>query len=203
MTSPLRFPEILLEMGIDEAGRGPLCGRVYAAAVILDPSKPLPPKLNDSKKITPKQRGLLRTWIEREAVAWAVGFAEAAEIDEINILQATYRAMHRAIERIRMTHPEATTALVDGNRFSPPDGVTYRCEPKADGTWAHVAAASILAKEHHDEHIRGLVAEDPRLHERYDLLSNVGYPAPKHLAGLRQYGPSLHHRKTFRGVVKE
>jgi ribonuclease HII len=198
----LRLPENEYEIGVDEAGRGPLIGRVYAAAVVLDPHKELPPHLNDSKKLTPKRRAELRCWIEQEALAWAVGFSDASEVDKINILQATFRAMQRAIGGVTTKMPEVRRVLVDGHqcpRLATCE-LVVRCEPKADATWAHVAAASILAKEHHDEHIKALVTTNPSLDTRYGLLSNMGYPTERHRAGLREHGPSEHHRRSFRGV---
>lgn len=197
--APLQIPEEL-EIGCDESGRGPLLGRVYAAAVILDPLKPIPSGLDDSKKLTHKTRAALRTWIEKEALAWGVGFAEPQEIDACNILKATHKAMHRAIHIVKDSCPSILRILVDGDRFTPCEGYTHRCLPKADATWAHVAAASILAKEYHDAYIRGLCEADPSLDEKYGILSNMGYPTARHLQGLMEHGPSEHHRRTFSRV---
>ncbi len=193
-----------LEMGVDEAGRGPLIGRVYAAAVILDPAAAIPTDIKDSKKLTAKRRDAMRAWIEKNALAWGVGWAEPSEIDGLNILNATYLAMHRAIDLVRAKRPDCEHIMIDGNRYKGPECVllNVRCVVKADATWAHVAAASILAKEYHDQHIEQLVKENPDLDTKYDLLSNKGYSTQTHMKGLREHGPSEHHRKTFGPVAK-
>lgn len=178
-----------LEAGCDEAGRGCLAGPVYAAAVVLPPGFH-DPLLNDSKKLTEAQRDRLRTVIEREALAWAVGIVTAAEIDEINILRASFRAMHRALAALTV-QPEFI--LVDGNRFEPFGAVPHACIVQGDGIYASIAAASILAKTHRDEAMRHLHDHFPH----YDWCTNKGYPTAAHRAAIRAHGISEHHRKSF------
>ena len=177
------------EAGCDEAGRGCLAGPVYAAAVVLPPgfSDPL---LNDSKKLTEAQRDKLRAIIEREALAWAVAACEVEEIDSINILRASFRAMHRALAALPVK-PEFV--LVDGNRFEPYGDVPHACVIQGDGLYASIAAASILAKTHRDEAMRRLHAEFPA----YDWCTNKGYPTLAHRAALREHGVTAHHRRSF------
>ena len=183
------------EAGCDEAGRGPLAGSVFAAAVILPPdfSNEV---LNDSKQLTEKQRYALREVIEREAVAWAVAEVTAEEIDRINILQASILGMHRALSRLSVT-PEHI--LVDGNKWKPyvPEGglmeIPARTVVKGDATYMSIAAASILAKTYRDDYML-------RLHEEYPMYGwdeNKGYPTAAHYAVIRQYGITPYHRKSF------
>ena len=183
------------EAGCDEAGRGPLAGSVFAAAVILplDFSNEV---LNDSKQLTEKQRYALREVIEREAVAWAVAEVTAEEIDRINILQASILGMHRALSRLSVT-PEHI--LVDGNKWKPyvPEGglmeIPARTVVKGDATYMSIAAASILAKTYRDDYML-------RLHEEYPMYGwdeNKGYPTAAHYAAIRQYGITPYHRKSF------
>lgn len=183
------------EAGCDEAGRGPLAGSVFAAAVILPPdfSNEV---LNDSKQLTEKQRYALREIIEREAVAWAVAEVTAEEIDRINILQASILGMHRALSRLSVT-PEHI--LVDGNKWKPyvPEGglmeIPARTVVKGDATYMSIAAASILAKTYRDDYML-------RLHEEYPMYGwdeNKGYPTAAHYAAIRQYGITPYHRKSF------
>lgn len=183
------------EAGCDEAGRGPLAGSVFAAAVILPPdfSNEV---LNDSKQLTEKQRYALREIIEREAVAWAVAEVTAEEIDRINILQASILGMHRALNRLSVT-PEHI--LVDGNKWKPyvPEGglmeIPARTVVKGDATYMSIAAASILAKTYRDDYML-------RLHEEYPMYGwdeNKGYPTAAHYAAIRQYGITPYHRKSF------
>jgi ribonuclease HII len=178
------------EAGLDEAGRGCLAGPVFAAAVILPPDFN-PPFLNDSKQLTARRREVLRTMICAEAVAWAVGEASIAEIGAINIAQASYLAMHRAVAALAVP---AAHLLVDGNRFQPYPGVPHTCVVGGDGRYRHIAAASILAKTFRDEHLLALAREYPQ----YGWDQNAGYPTAAHRAALREHGPSPHHRPTFR-----
>lgn len=179
-----------LEAGCDEAGRGCLAGPVYAAAVILpdDFSHPL---LNDSKQLTERQRDALRPVIEAEAIAWGIGVCDNREIDEINILNASILAMHRALDALKV-RPGAV--IVDGNRFKPYGDVPCQTFVKGDGRFANIAAASVLAKTHRDQAMR-------LLHERYPCygwLVNKGYPTKAHREAIAEFGPSPLHRLTFR-----
>jgi ribonuclease HII len=178
-----------IEAGCDEAGRGCLAGPVFAAAVILpqDFSNDL---LNDSKQLTEKQRYLLRPIIEKEALAWAVGVVSAEEIDKINILAASFLAMHRAVDDLKI-RPEHL--LIDGNRFKPYGNVPFTTIVKGDGKMASIAAASILAKTYRDDFINKIAAEYPQ----YDWLSNKGYPTVKHRNAIKEYGITPYHRKSF------
>lgn len=186
-----------IEAGCDEAGRGCLAGSVYAAAVIL-PADYDNPALNDSKQLSEKQRYELRTQIERDAVAWAVGVVTPEEIDRINILKASFLAMHRALDQLRV-RPEAI--IVDGNRFTPyrdpssssSEPIPHTCIIKGDGKYQAIAAASILAKTYRDDYMNRLAQEYPM----YDWHSNKGYPTRKHREALRQYGPSPYHRLSY------
>ena len=179
----------LIEAGCDEAGRGPLAGPVFAAAVIL-PADFYHPLLNDSKKMTEKAREQLRPIIEREAIAWAVEEVSAEEIDAINILNASIAGMQRAVRRLKMK-PEFL--LIDGNRFKPFDNYRYQCVVKGDATFASIAAASVLAKTYRDEHMRRLAQEFPQ----YGWERNMGYPTKEHVEAIIRYGYTPHHRKSF------
>lgn len=179
-----------LEAGCDEAGRGCLAGPVYAAAVIL-PDDFRCDLLNDSKKLTERQRDALRPIIESQAVAWAVASVDNREIDEINILNASILAMHRALDALRV-RPGAV--IVDGNRFKPYADIPCQTFVKGDGRFANIAAASILAKTHRDEAMRALHAQYPA----YDWRINKGYPTKAHRAAIALHGPSPLHRMTFR-----
>ena len=181
--------EGLVEAGCDEAGRGPLAGPVYAAAVILPPDFHHP-LLNDSKQMTEKQRDLLREVIEREAVAWAVEAVSAEEIDTINILNASITGMQRAVRRLSV-RPEFL--LIDGNKFRPFDGFPYKTVVHGDATYASIAAASVLAKTWRDEYMRKIAAEYPQ----YGWDRNMGYPTKEHIEAIRQYGYTPHHRMSF------
>ena len=178
-----------IEAGCDEAGRGCLAGPVFAAAVILpqDFSNDL---LNDSKQLTEKQRYLLRPIIEKEALAWAVGVVSAEEIDRINILAASFLAMHRAVDDLKI-RPEHL--LIDGNRFKPYGNVPFTTIVKGDGKMASIAAASILAKTYRDDFMNKIAVEYPQ----YDWLSNKGYPTVKHRNAIKEYGITPYHRKSF------
>lgn len=179
----------LLEAGCDEAGRGCLAGPVVAAAVIL-PEKIRLPGLNDSKQLTEAQREKLRPLIEKHALAWAVAHATVEEIDRINILRASFLAMHRAIDALA-TRPELL--LIDGNRFTPYFGITHSCIIQGDGKFRSIAAASVLAKTHRDELMRAMHAEHPQ----FNWAVNKGYPTVEHRAGIAAHGPTTHHRKSF------
>ena len=178
-----------VEAGCDEAGRGCLAGSVYAAAVILPPDYHNE-RLNDSKKLTARQRYALRQDIERDAVAWAVGVVTPQEIDQINILNASILAMHRALDQLQV-RPEAI--IVDGNRFKPYRSVPHRSIGKGDGMTASIAAASILAKTYRDDEMVRLAQEYPD----YDWQHNMGYPTRKHREAIRQHGITPYHRRTF------
>ena len=179
----------LIEAGCDEAGRGPLAGPVYAAAVIL-PKDFYHPLLNDSKKMTEKARELLRPIIEREAISWAVEEVSAEEIDTMNILNASITGMQRAVRRLDVK-PEFL--LIDGNRFKPFDNYQYQCVIKGDATYASIAAASVLAKTYRDEHMRRLAQEFPQ----YGWERNMGYPTKEHVQAIIEHGYTPHHRKSF------
>lgn len=181
--------EGLLEAGCDEAGRGPLAGPVYAAAVILPPDFHHP-LLNDSKKMSEKARNILREVIEKEAIAWAVEAVEAEEIDRLNILNASIAGMQRAVRKLQQK-PEFL--LIDGNRFKPFDGYRYATVIHGDATYASIAAASVLAKTWRDEKMRKLAAAFPQ----YGWDRNMGYPTKEHIAAIREFGYTPHHRKSF------
>ena len=179
----------LIEAGCDEAGRGPLAGPVFAAAVIL-PKDFYHPQLNDSKKMTEKAREELRPIIEREAIAWAVVEVSAEEIDTINILNASITGMQRAVHKLSIK-PEFL--LIDGNRFKPFDDYKYQCVVKGDATYASIAAASVLAKTYRDEYMRQLAQEFPQ----YGWERNMGYPTKEHVQAIIEHGYTQHHRKSF------
>lgn len=178
-----------VEAGCDEAGRGCLAGSVYAAAVILPPDYHNE-RLNDSKKLTARQRYALRQDIERGAVAWAVGVVTPQEIDQINILNASILAMHRALDQLQV-RPEAI--IVDGNRFKPYHDLPHTTIVKGDGKYLSIAAASILAKTYRDDEMVRLAQEYPD----YDWQHNMGYPTRKHREAIRQHGVTPYHRRTF------
>lgn len=186
----LRFQKDLLEAGCDEAGRGCLAGPVFAAAVIL-PKRFSYPLLNDSKQMTREDRERLRPVIERKALAWAVAMVDHEEIDRINILKASFKAMHLAIEQLA-TRPELL--LIDGNRFSPYFGILHQCVIGGDGIYASIAAASVLAKTHRDEYMAQLHTEHPH----YGWDHNKGYATAFHRGQIKTHGLSPYHRKTFR-----
>jgi ribonuclease HII len=179
----------LLEAGCDEAGRGCLAGSVFAAAVILPPDF-YHPLLNDSKQMTERQRNLLRSIIEREAVAWAVAEITAARIDEINILKASIEGMNIAAASLKVA-PQFLA--IDGNRFISHNGLPYKCIVKGDGKYANIAAASVLAKTHRDEYMMRLHEEFPN----YGWDRNKGYPTKEHRLAIREYGLTPYHRLSF------
>ncbi len=178
-----------IEAGCDEAGRGCLAGAVYAAAVILPPDFKNE-MLNDSKQLTEKQRYALRIVIEESALAWAVGIVSPEEIDQINILNASFLAMHRAIDQLKI-RPEHL--LIDGNRFNPYPNIPHTTIVKGDGKYLSIAAASILAKTYRDDYMNQLHREYPV----YDWDHNKGYPTKKHRAAIAEYGISPYHRKSY------
>lgn len=183
------YYESLIEAGCDEAGRGCLAGSVYAAAVILPPDYQNE-LLNDSKKLTAKRRYALREEIERDAIAWAVGIVTPEEIDKINILNASFLAMHRALDQLQV-RPEAV--IVDGNRFKPYQDLPSTTIVKGDGKYLSIAAASILAKTYRDDYMLSLAEEYPQ----YDWQSNMGYPTKKHRQAIREHGITPYHRKSY------
>ncbi len=185
-----------LEAGCDEAGRGPLAGPVFAAAVIL-PEDFFHPLLNDSKQMTEKAREELRPIIEREAIAWAVEEVCVDDIDRLNILWASVTGMQRAVARL---NPEPAFLLVDGNKFRPFQGYgfkDYQTVVHGDATYASIAAASVLAKTHRDEFMRRISADYPQ----YGWDRNMGYPTAEHIEAIRRFGYTPWHRKSFH--VKE
>ena len=183
------YYESLIEAGCDEAGRGCLAGSVYAAAVILPPDYQNE-LLNDSKKLTAKKRYALREEIEQDAIAWAVGIVTPEEIDKINILNASFLAMHRALDQLSV-RPEAV--IVDGNRFKPYQDLPSTTIVKGDGKYLSIAAASILAKTYRDDYMLSLAEEYPL----YDWQSNMGYPTKKHRQAILEHGITPYHRKSY------
>lgn len=179
----------VVEAGCDEAGRGCLAGSVYAAAVIL-PADYENAELNDSKKLTTRKRNELRRVIERDAVAWAVGIVTPEEIDKINILNASFLAMHRALDALSV-RPEAV--IVDGNRFKPYRDLPHATIVKGDGKYLSIAAASILAKTWRDEYMERIAQEHPQ----YDWTSNKGYPTRRHREAIRRFGVTPYHRMSY------
>lgn len=180
----------LLEAGLDEAGRGCLAGPVVAAAVILPPDF-YHPILNDSKQLQKKQRDLLREEICKEALHWAVGVVSHQEIDEINILNASFLAMHRAVDQFSI-QPEFL--IIDGNRFKKYQEIPHECIVKGDGKYFSIAAASVLAKTFRDEIMENLAKEFPG----YGWEHNAGYPTIKHRSAIAEFGTTPYHRMSFR-----
>ena len=184
------FKDNTIEAGCDEAGRGCLAGPVFAAAVILPPDFDSD-LLNDSKILTEKQRFELRPLIEKEALAWAVEAVSNEEIDEVNILNASFLAMNRAVQKLKIRPGHL---LIDGNRFRPQSDIPFTCMIKGDGRFFSIAAASVLAKTYRDDFMEMIHSEFPV----YDWKKNKGYPTLKHREAIRKYGISKYHRKTFR-----
>lgn len=178
-----------IEAGCDEAGRGCLAGAVYAAAVILPPDFKNE-MLNDSKQLTEKQRYALRKVIEEDSLAWAIGIVSPEEIDRINILNASFLAMHRAIDQLKI-RPQHL--LIDGNRFNPYPDIPHTTIVKGDGKYLSIAAASVLAKTYRDDYMNQLHQEYPV----YDWDHNKGYPTKKHRAAIASHGISPYHRKSY------
>ena len=191
-TKPALLPFMhrgVIEAGCDEAGRGCLAGAVYAAAVIL-PADYSNPRLNDSKQLTERQRYALREEVERDALAWAVGVVTPEEIDRINILNASFLAMHRAVSALKL-RPQHL--LIDGNRFRPYEEIPHTTVVKGDGKYLSIAAASILAKTYRDDYMLRLAEEYPC----YDWQHNKGYPTAKQRAAIAAHGATPYHRQTF------
>jgi ribonuclease HII len=185
-----KFQNKLIEAGCDEAGRGCLAGPVYAAAVIL-PKNYKNKLLNDSKKLSEKKRNQLREEIERDAVAFSVGIVDNLEIDKINILNASFLAMHRAVDQLSKK-PELL--LIDGNRFKPYKDLKHECIVKGDGKFLSIAAASILAKTYRDEYM----FEQHQKHPHYDWNKNKGYPTKAHRTAIKKHGTTEIHRMSFK-----
>ena len=185
----------LIEAGTDEAGRGCLAGPVTAAAVILPESFALP-ELNDSKKLNDVQRYALRPLIEKQALSWAVSHIYQEEIDEINILNASIKAMHLALAQLKLM-PEFIA--VDGNKFHPYKKISHECIVKGDGKFLNIAAASVLAKTYRDDYMKQLDAQFPV----YQWKKNKGYPTKAHQRAIQQYGSSPHHRQSFQLIPKQ
>ena len=183
------YKETQKEAGLDEAGRGCYAGPVFAAAVILPPDF-YHPVLNDSKQLSEKQREELRPVIEKEAIAWAVASVSNVEIDQINILKASIKAMHLAIDQLKK---KPGYLLIDGNRFYPYKKIPHQCFVKGDGRFASIAAASILAKTYRDEYMVKLHEQFPQ----YGWDKNKGYGTAVHRKAIVQYGLCEHHRKSF------
>jgi len=186
------FDKKLIEAGCDEAGRGCLAGPVFAAAVIL-PKNYKNELLNDSKKLTDTQRKLLRPVIEKNALAWAVAHVSEKEIDKINILNASFLAMHRALDKLT-TSPDSL--LIDGNRFKKYKNIPHTCIIKGDASYLSIAAASILAKTYRDDYMDELHCQFPE----YDWINNKAYGTPKHREAIIKHGVTDHHRKSFQLV---
>jgi ribonuclease HII len=187
------------EVGLDEAGRGPLLGRVYAGAVIWDPSKEKECDLiNDSKKLTSKKRKLALNWI-KENLIWSYGYAEVEEIEQHNILNATKIAMDRAIDKIKKMNIDIKDIIIDGSGWEKKFDNTYNIKSiiKGDANYYSIACASIIAKEYHDEHILELCKECPDLDNNYNISNNMGYPTKDHTDGIIKYGITKYHRHTF------
>ncbi|MDR1585271.1 MAG: ribonuclease HII [Prevotellaceae bacterium] len=185
----LKYSSFQYECGCDEAGRGCLAGSVMAAAVVL-PANFDCPLLNDSKQLSKEQREKLRPLIEEQAVAWAVASVDNAEIDRINILNASILAMHRAIEKLRI---EPDFIIVDGNKFKPYKNIPYQTIVKGDSKFLSIAAASVLAKTHRDEYMRQLHQE----HNEYDWSNNKAYATRKHREAIRRFGVTPYHRLSY------
>lgn len=186
----LKHTEGIIEAGCDEAGRGCLAGPVFAAAVIL-PDNFKCPELNDSKQISEKKRYELRTYIESNALSYAVAMVDNKEIDEINILNASFLAMHRAIEKLKQT-PQAL--LIDGNHFKPYKEIPHHCIIKGDGKYLPIAAASILAKTYRDDFMMNIHQQYPN----YKWDKNKGYPSQAHRNAIKEFGVTEYHRLSYK-----
>lgn len=191
----ISFQDELLEAGCDEAGRGCLAGPVFAAAVIL-PQGFAHPLLNDSKQMSEKNRELLRTVIESEAVAWAVASVSPEQIDRVNILNASFEAMNQAVKALS-TQP--LMLLIDGNRFRTQLEIPYECIVGGDGKYANIAAASVLAKTHRDEYMHRMAAEYPQ----YGWDRNKGYPTRAHRLAIAEHGITPEHRRSFNHAIDQ
>lgn len=189
------FEQGVIEAGCDEAGRGCLAGPVVAAAVIL-PDGFDHPLLNDSKQLSKKKRETLRPILEENALSWGIGIVDHLEIDKLNILNASFEAMHRAIAKLDL---EPKSLLIDGNRFNPYKNIPHHCMVKGDARFKSIAAASILAKTYRDDLMVKLHNEYPN----YDWISNKGYPTVKHRTAIAEFGATKYHRKTFTLLSKQ
>lgn len=221
MTSLLSFfdENNKLEAGVDEVARGTLFGPVFAASVILDKNKPIHAWLNDSKKVSRKKRAVVRQWIEENAISWAVSFVDNSVIDKINIRNSSMLAMEMSLQNLSVI-PDFI--LIDGNYFPGTASfgkwknyvtdykqnhdltvldISFKTIVTGDSIFASIAAASILAKEHHDDYIKDLVKKNPLLDTCYDLGNNMGYGTPKHISGLKNHGKTVFHRETFLGKI--
>ncbi len=206
-----------LEAGIDESGAGPAFGPLFVGLVVLDKNNVYPQLLNDSKRLTPEKRKELRPWIEREAIFWHVESASVAEINECGILQANFRCMRSCVDALVENGPKVDAVVIDGvnspyvsdrvlkTKSRPKSGQAVKGEPplpvvtmvKGDSKNPCIAAASILAKEHHDDWIKGLVASDPTLEDQYGISSHMGYLTAKHTASILEHGPTKFHREAY------
>lgn len=189
------FSDSKIEAGCDEAGRGCLAGPVVAAAVIL-PRDYKHPELNDSKQLPKKKREAIRQEIEKEAICWAVSFVDNYEIDKVNILNASYLAMNRAVDQLKNV-PELL--LIDGNRYKPHNDIPFECIIKGDGKYYSIAAASILAKTYRDEYMLDLAKQHPH----YDWHTNVGYPTIAHREAIKIHGLTDFHRRSFKQLPEQ
>lgn len=185
----------LVEAGCDEAGRGCLAGPVFAAAVIL-PKDFVCEELNDSKQLSEKKRYELRNYLETHALAWAIGIVDNEEIDKINILNASFLAMHRAIDALKIAPQHL---LIDGNRFNKYKETPHTCVIKGDGKFLPIAAASVLAKTYRDDYMAKINQEFPQ----YDWSKNKGYPTKKHRSAIEEYGATKYHRMSFTLTEKQ
>lgn len=195
MALKLKLSQDKIEAGCDEAGRGCLAGPVVAAAVILPPDFKND-LLNDSKKLTEKQRNNLFPIIKEQALSYGIGTVSCKEIDNINILNASFLAMHRAIDQLKT---KAELLLIDGNRFTPYPNISHECIIKGDAKFMSIAAASVLAKVHRDETMQQLAKDYPF----YDWIKNKGYPTKAHREAILKHGDCIHHRKTFKLLSDE
>lgn len=198
---------------VDEVGRGCLAFPVYAAAVVFDPmsltefeclpseDRAMFGQIRDSKKLSAVKRTQLTEFITKRSAGYGVGCATPEEIDRLNIRNATVLAMHRALDELANTGTSIRSILVDGNVFKPYGQIPHACVVQGDATHINIAAASILAKTRRDAHVEASCADDPSLNERYDFLANKAYGTPRHLSGLRRFGPTPHHRMSFAPVA--
>ena len=190
----------IIEVGLDEVARGCMFGRVYTAAVIWPEDFEEDPNyiIKDSKKLTKKKREELYDYIIDTALDWNINYMEHHEIDKLNILQATMKSMHINLDNLLI---DVDHILVDGTNFNQYSNIPYTCIPKGDNKYYSIAAASILAKVAHDRYIEELCKNEPELHEKYDLLNNMGYGTKNHMDNIKKYGISKYHRKSF-GICK-
>lgn len=190
----------IIEVGLDEVARGCMFGRVYTAAVIWPEDFEEDPNyiIKDSKKLTKKKREELYDYIINTALDWNINYMEHYDIDKLNILQATLKSMHINLDNLLI---DVDHILVDGTNFNQYSNIPYTCIPKGDNKYYSIAAASILAKVAHDRYIEELCKNEPELHEKYDLLNNMGYGTKNHMDNIKKYGISEYHRKSF-GICK-